>query len=115
MNDTDRLAQEYAAAGNKIARLERAGKCAHDRTQGFGPVVCRDCGREFAHFEAIGRRLLFGAPISERETRINAAVLSVSRAYDRDGIRGLYAACAAIPNDIAADCHAPIKRAILGR
>lgn len=66
-------------------------------------------------FESVAHELLFGAPVSERETRIRAAVLSVTRAYDRGGLRALATACAAIPDDIAADCHAPIKRAILGR
>jgi len=85
-----------------------AAEIAHDFEQDAGELGADN-------FESVARALLFGAPVSERETRINAAVLSVSRAYDRGGIRAMAAACAAIPDDIAADCHAPIKRAILGR
>lgn len=85
-----------------------AAEIAHDSEQDADELGADN-------FESVARRLLFGDAPDERETRINASVLSVVRAYNRDGMRGLAAACAAIPDDIAADCHAPIKRAILGR
>lgn len=85
-----------------------AAELAHDFEQDADEL-----GEE--NFEAVAERLLSRNAPTEREIRISAAVLSVVRAYERGGIRALATACAAIPDDIAADCHGPVKRAILGR